>query len=306
MSPGRKAISRASAIRAILALIALSACFGAAAYAATRPTHPAPALGGSKPVEVAPQQGSDGPRNKKDEPLLQPRFIEYPEAVSAETETQFRFHVPSRRAAQPGPPQPGAAAPTQPRPFQCRLDGSRWTACESPHRLDRLSPGGHTFAVRALNRGDLPGPVISYSWQRVEPETRDGGVDRNDEVGPSVEVDPKPFSVELGGQLEELHPGDPAQELPVLITNPNAVPIEVTSLAVAIAGEPPECGAENFSLSPSSASAATPITVPANDSVSLPTATVAAPTIAMLNLPVNQDSCRGVDIPLAFAGEAGG
>ena len=306
MSPGRKAISRASAIRAILVLIALSACFGAAAYAATRPAQPAPALGGSKPVEVAPQQGSDGSRNKKEEPLLQPRFIEYPEAVSVETETQFRFHVPSRRAAQPGPPQPGTAAPAQPRPFQCRLDGSRWTSCESPYRLYRLSAGSHTFAVRAFNRGDMPGPVISYSWQRVEPAARDGVVAHNDEVEPSVEADPKPFSVEFDGQLKELHPGDPEQELPVLITNPNAVAIEVTSLTAAIAGEPPECGAENFSLSPSSASAATPITVPANDSVSLPTATVAAPTIAMLNLPVNQDSCRGVDIPLAFEGEARG
>jgi hypothetical protein len=46
--------------------------------------------------------------------------------------------------------------------------------------------------------------------------------------------------------------------------------------------------------------------VPAEGSASLPSATVSAPTIAMLNLPVNQDACQGVEIPLDFAGEAQG
>jgi hypothetical protein len=119
-------------------------------------------------------------------------------------------------------------------------------------------------------------------------------------------MDPKPFSIELRGQLEELYPGFPPQPVPVLIANPNPVPIEVTSLTVAIAGDPPGCSAENFSLTQSSASPAAPIKVPAGGSVGLPTATVSAPTIVMPNLPVNQDTCQGVDVPLAFSGEAHG
>jgi hypothetical protein len=119
-------------------------------------------------------------------------------------------------------------------------------------------------------------------------------------------VDPKPFSIELEGQLEDLYPGYPAQQVPIRITNPNPDPIEVTSLTVAIAGDPPDCPAENFALTRSSASPATPLTVPAGGSVSLPTATVSAPTISMLNLAVNQDACRGADVPLSFSGEAHG
>jgi hypothetical protein len=294
MSPGRIAVSRARAVRALLALTALSACLGAAAYAATGPDHRAPGLGKSKPVGVAPQRGADGPAGKDEEPLLRPRFIESPEAISVVAEPQFRFHVPSRpqrlAPALPGPP----GKPEPPRRFQCRLDGGGWRGCRSPHRLGDLAPGRHVFAVRAFNRARRPGPAISFSWRKTELSSE------NDQV------DPKPFSIELRGELEHLYPGYPAQQVPILITNPNPVPIEVTSLAVAIAGDSPDCSAENFALTPSSASPTAPVTVPAGGSVSLPTATISAPTISMVNLPVNQDACRGVDIPLAFNGEAHG
>ena len=46
--------------------------------------------------------------------------------------------------------------------------------------------------------------------------------------------------------------------------------------------------------------------MPAEGSASLPSATVSAPAIAMLNLPVNQDPCQGAEIPLDFVGEAQG
>jgi hypothetical protein len=301
MSPGRNAVGRARAVRALFALTAVFACIGAVAYAATRPSHRDVRLGGSKPVDAAPQNGVEPPQGKKEEPLLQPRFIEYPEAISVEANAQFRFHVPPRQQQRPEPSQPGPPGPTpRSRPFQCRLDGGAWQACTSPYRLGDLAVGAHSFAVRAFNRNGRPGPVISYSWQRAAPSPR------NEQVSPNDQVDPKPFSVELRGQLEDLYPGYPTQELPVLITNPNAVPIEVTSLTVTLAEDPPDCRAENFTLSPSNASPATPITVPANGSVNLPTTTASAPTISMLNLPVNQDACRGVDVPLVFNGEAHG
>jgi len=297
MSPGRIASGRARAIRALLALIAVSACLGAVAYATTRPEHRGRGLAGSKPADVAPQHGIEAPQGHGEEPLLRPRFIEYPEAVSVVTEPQFRFHIPPRprslRPSPPGPPGP-SGPPVPPRRFQCRLDDSGWRACSSPYRLSGLALGGHAFAVRAFNRAGRPGPAVGYSWRHTEPAP---GRDQ---------MDPKPFSIELRGQLEELYPGFPAQPVPVLIANPNPVPIEVTSLTVAIAGDPPGCSAENFSLTQSSASPVAPVGVPAGGSVSLPTATVSAPTIGMPNLSVNQDACQGVDVPLAFSGEAHG
>lgn len=295
MSPGRIASGRARAIRAFLALIAVSACLGAVAYAATRPEPRARGPAGSKPADVAPQRGIDAPRGNGEEQLLRPRFIEYPEAISVVAEPQFRFHVPPRsRSLRPSPPGGPPGPPEPPRRFQCRLDGSRWRTCSSPYRLGGVALGGHVFAVRAFNRAGRAGPTVDYSWQQAEPAP--GGDQTN----------PKPFSIELRGQLEELYPGFPAQPVPVLIANPNPAPIEVTSLSVAIAGDPPGCSAENFWLTQSSASPAAPVRVPAGGSVSLPTATVSAPTIGMPNLSVSQDACQGIDVPLAFSGEAHG
>jgi hypothetical protein len=121
-----------------------------------------------------------------------------------------------------------------------------------------------------------------------------------------VEKAALPFSIELRGQLEELYPGHPHQQLALVISNPSSVPIEVTSLTVAIGAAPPSCPAENFALTQASVSPSSPLAVPANGSVELPTATVSAPSIGMHNLAVNQDPCRGVEVPIAFSGEARG
>ena len=296
MSPGRIAVGRARAVRAVIALTAVSACLGAVAYAATRPEHRAQGLAESKPIGAAPQEGAGGTRGNGEEPLPQARLIEYPEATSTLAEPQFRFHVPPR-SPRPSAPSALSAAPGQaerPRRFQCRLDGGEWRACSSPLRLGSLAPGAHAFAARAFTRSGRPGPSASYAWRRVEPPSA------------PAQPDPKPFSIELGGQLEELYPGFPPQPVPILITNPNPVPIEVTSLTVAIADDPPGCPAENFALAPSDASPTAPVAVPAGGSVSLPTAATSAPTIRMLNLAVDQDACQGVEVPLAFDGEAQG
>ncbi len=117
---------------------------------------------------------------------------------------------------------------------------------------------------------------------------------------------PVPFSIELRTGLEELYPGHPPQQVRVVVSNPNSAAIEVTGLSVAIGADPPNCPAENFALTQSSVSPEAPLVVPAGASVELPTATASAPTIGMLNLPVNQDPCRGVEVPLVFSGEARG
>ncbi|MET0305296.1 MAG: hypothetical protein ABW196_03590 [Solirubrobacterales bacterium] len=294
MSPRRIAASRARAIKAALALVAASACLGAVAYAAIRPEDPVAGLGRSKPIDTAPQHGAGAPRGER---LLRPRFIEYPESISSLADPQFRFHVPPRSQppSQPssGAPSPGPGEPAPSRRFQCRFDDGGWRACGSPYRLSGLVPGGHAFAVRAFNRAGLAGPVASYAWRYSLPA----------EQG---QMDPKPFTIELRGELEDLYPGYPAQQMPVRIANPNPVPIEVTTVTVGISGDPANCPAENFDLTPSSVSPTAPLTVPAAGSVNLPTEKIAAPSISMLNLPVNQDGCLGAEVPLAFAGEAHG
>lgn len=45
--------------------------------------------------------------------------------------------------------------------FQCRLDGSEWSACDSPQTYDELADGPHTFKVRALNKAGHPDPTPS-------------------------------------------------------------------------------------------------------------------------------------------------
>jgi hypothetical protein len=282
------------AVRVVLALTAVSICLGTAAFAETRPAGPAPGLGESRTVTLPPR--TEGPAAGKREAQPLARLVEYPERESVATEVQFRFHVPprSKRPSVEAPPGPPGEPPPA-RRFQCRLDSARWAACDSPHRLNGLTLGPHAFRVRALNRADQPGPAVSYSWQRLSPSL------------PAQHLDPAvPFSIELRGELAELYPGHPPQQVPLLVRNPTPEPIEVTYLTVAIGEEAPSCSAENFALTQSSVSPATPLVVPAGASVELPSATVSAPTIAMLNLPVNQDPCQGVEVPLVFSGEARG
>ena len=81
----------------------------------------------------------------------------------------------------------------------------------------------------------------------------------------------------------------------------------ITAITVAIDDPPANCSAENFELSPAGLSPEAPLVVPANGTADLPTDDgLEAPAIQMLNLPVEQDACRGTEIPLVFSGEAQG
>jgi RNA polymerase sigma factor (sigma-70 family) len=53
--------------------------------------------------------------------------------------------------------------------FTCRLDGAPPAACSSPHALDGLALGAHTFSVRARDRVGNTGPPASASWTVVAP-----------------------------------------------------------------------------------------------------------------------------------------
>ncbi len=275
---GPRPIGPSRATRAIIALVAAVACLGSVAYAATRPGIDERKAGGSHPAKG---KGDRPPR---------PRFIEVPTSGGVLTDVQLRFHVappqqqPSRGGAGPGP----APAPTTAwRRFQCRFEGGDWEGCSSPRRLAGLEPGDHAFAVRALNRRGLPGPAAYYRWAQLEPK--------------ELTIDP------VTDSLAELLPGDPAQQLPVRIGNPNPAPIEVTALTVTVTPDPPGCPADpNFSVTAASVSAAAPLVVPAGGTVTLPSATASAPTLALRELPSDQNGCQGATVHLVFSGEARG
>ncbi len=123
--------------------------------------------------------------------------------------------------------------------------------------------------------------------------------------GGSTPIDrPKGFIIS-GAPEGALYPGGPALTIPLTLFNPNPVPIFVTSLTVTVASSPEGCPAEeNIRVTQADATAEKPVTVPANTAVKLPAQGVAAPTIELLNLPVNQNACQNASFPLTYSGSA--
>ncbi|MFL5833435.1 MAG: hypothetical protein ACJ76B_05600 [Solirubrobacterales bacterium] len=266
------------AARAIVALAVAVACLGGVAFAATGLDQAKPAA--EKPAAERPRSPGDGPPR--------PSLIEVPAAVGVDPDTQFRFHV---APPQGKPGEPATGTPAQPgarwRRFECRFDGDEWSPCSSPHVLVGLDTGLHSFAVRALNRRDQFGKAAHYRWTQLEPM--------------EFTIDP------LFGELPELMPGDPAQQLPVRISNPNPAAIEVTSITVSVTPDRPGCAADpNFAATAAGLTPEAPLAIPPGGSATLPSATAGAPTLALRELPVDQNSCQGASLHLVFSGEARG
>lgn len=222
-------------------------------------------------VAYAAQHGARGAEPRPGGPRpARPLIVKHPPKVSTSSTISFGF-----KAAQ-GSPR-----------FQCRLDDGGWKGCRPPYVARGLAAGNHAFAVRAVSRTGRRGAAARFGWKLVEP---------------------KPFSIEpQSSSLGALYPGAAPQTLPVVLRNPNPVPIYVTALRVAVTADPLGCDSvTNLALIPSNASPAAPLTLPAGGSVGLPAGSVAAPAIGLRDLPVNQDACQGARFPLAFFGEAHG
>jgi hypothetical protein len=228
---------------------------------------------GAVAYAAAPHQlGSPAPSLSRvsGSPLPKPTLNQHPNKLAVSKSARFSFAAKGRRLR-----------------FQCQLDGRAWNPCRSPVAFTGLSLGTHKFAVRAMGPGGGRGRAARFGWRVLEP---------------------KDFSIapQLSG-LGDLYPGAPPLSLPLTISNPNSVPIFVTSLSVTTTANAPGCtSADNLALSAAGISSAAPLKVPANGSVGLPAAGVSAPTIQLRDLPVNQDACQGATFPLSFSGNARG
>jgi hypothetical protein len=196
------------------------------------------------------------------------RIPGHPPAISTQSTARFRVEAPDE--------------PT----LRCRLDKRPAQDCDESNFLYRgVGNGTHTFYVQSQRRGRVTARA-SFSWLVLEPK--------------SFTVSPRPEAI------GPLYPGEPASSIPVVLTNPNPVPITVTALKVTASGGSPGCTpAENVALTAPTLAGGR-LRIAAHGSVSLPNAKVAAPTIALRELPVSQDACKNVNFELSFSGSAGG
>jgi hypothetical protein len=171
--------------------------------------------------------------------------------------------------------------------FECALDGAAYAACTSPKTYTGLAAGRHSFSVRAVDLAGNRSATTDYSW-RATPSTSG-----------------QPFTLS-GGYAGLLYPGKTAN-LSLRVANPNGEAILVESIIVTIqpGSTKPGCdGPANLQITPSNVSAANPLTVPANGSVTLPSGAVSAPQVTMKNLPMNQDACKGATFSFAYSGSS--
>jgi hypothetical protein len=172
----------------------------------------------------------------------------------------------------------------------CRRDGARFGRCASPISYGSVSLGTHTFQVQAQDAVGNTSTTASYSWT-VAKEVK--------------EVAGKPFTV-TGGASGPLAPGI-TRALTIALVNPNNVAITVTALSASIAPGSSKSGCDgpsNLQLTQSNLSASNTLTIPANGQVALPSSAVSAPQVQMLDLPVNQDVCKGASFTFTYSGSA--
>lgn len=113
-----------------------------------------------------------------------------------------------------------------------------------------------------------------------------------------------------GSPAAPLEPGAP-QPIDVLITNPNDLPLNVTSLSVSVQGiRAPQatpalpCSTSDFAVQPYSGGA---LIVPASSSRSLSELGVPSgqwPQVGIVDRPTNQDGCQGASLSLTYSADA--
>lgn len=171
--------------------------------------------------------------------------------------------------------------------YLCQLDGGAYAACSNPVTFKKLADGTHLLSVKARDAAGNVGAPSAYGWRVQTPSKGE------------------PFTI-AGGFGGLLYPGTTGQ-LALRISNPNKKAILVTGLTVTIQPGSSKIGCDgprNLQITPSNVSAANPLSVPANGSVTLPSGSVSAPSVTMRNLPTNQDACKGAVFSFVYSGSS--
>jgi hypothetical protein len=254
-----------------VALIGATGCLAAVAYAASAPKPAgAPRADAPEPPAAAAAASRASGRHPRGSRPPRPRIVRHPAKTTVSTSAHFRISDPRLDVG-----------------FECKLDRARWKTCGARVTYRGLAVAGHRFSVRARGPGGAPSRAARFAWAQAEPA--------------DFSITPQP------ADFDGLYPGAPPASFPLLVENPNPAPIFVTSLRVSVSADAASCNsAENLDLIPSNASAATPLTVPAGGSVSLPAQGISPPALALRDLPFDQDACQGAEFRLDFSGEAHG
>jgi hypothetical protein len=165
--------------------------------------------------------------------------------------------------------------------FKCQIENLAFTTCTSPahYIVDVSNDGQHQFALRAF---DAAGNFseTDYSWKVLQAVR---------------------FTI-TGNAVGLLYPGGGARQIDLVLHNPNNFLIYVNTLQVAIVNDPVCPRASNLQLVQPDVDStpAKRVPVPANATIHVPTAQ--RPTLELLNLPSNQDACKGRTFTLNYAG----
>jgi hypothetical protein len=191
----------------------------------------------------------------------------------------------------------------------------KWCPRRTPSRQRALSLGTHVFRVRAV-KSKMVGTPASYTWTILDSGTSSSSTPSSGAAGGSAGLSStgggsapvaqqERFGV-TGNPEGPLYPGGAPRRIWLELTNPNAMTIYVTGVAVSATSEDPACSVEeNVLITQSDASPLTPVVVPSGGSVTLPAQGITAPAIQLIDLQsVNQDACKGATFVLRYSGSA--
>jgi hypothetical protein len=185
--------------------------------------------------------------------------------------------------------------PTDAASYQCSLENGAWTTCSTPFKMviETGNYGLHQFAVRSVDAAGNDSTSTAYTF-KYEKKLPDSGL---------------PFTIT--GQVDPMVIGV-WQPIRLTISNPNSVKIYVRELNVSVSGDSQACPSatnlefEGSNVSPTNLLEVPPAVngVPGTRTLSVSSGQVSAPRMRLMNLPVNQDVCKGVSFGLSFSGTA--
>jgi large repetitive protein len=173
-------------------------------------------------------------------------------------------------------PGSGVAADT------CRVDAGAPTPCSSPSTYAGLAFGTHTFSVVVVDHAGNTSSPAAFTWTIVETGL--------------------PFSI-AGDASSLLYPGAPFTPIALTITNPNSVPIFVTSIIVTVGGGAGSCAAADLEVQQSPAAPGNELQVPAS-ATAWPVPLAFLPRVRLKESGASQDGCTNQSFSLSYTGSA--